>query len=364
MTTLRLMIVLALTLGAAPSLAQDQATDAGQATAAGEAAEEPQTAGDLDLYGTLEIFKDSASLESFEEKINSAEAEINNLDLNEDDEVDYVAVWEEVDGDVHVIILRALLGENEQQDVATIELEKKGEEVSVQAVGVPAIYGEDYIVEPAPEPESAALPADRQGIRIASADGGGLPSDATPPLDFWDEVGESAFDTAAVVVVSSWRVVRVVYAPGYRPWRSPYRWRHYPSRYRVRRPVARSHHRHRNAHYRNRNYRRTTNRHSTRASNAHSNRKSSSLNRASTRPASTSSRSPGSAAGAGTAGGKSNKATSAQPNRTSASPSRSNATKKSTTQQPSKSRASSPSGTQKRGTAGGAPRRGGGARRR
>ena len=104
---------------------------------------------DLDLYAVLNAFKNSRDIESFEKTLNDPEAKINNIDLNEDDQVDYIQVHDEVEGDAHAFILRIDLSEDETQDIAAIELEKTGNETAnVQIVGDEEIYGKDYIIEP------------------------------------------------------------------------------------------------------------------------------------------------------------------------------------------------------------------------
>jgi len=57
---------------------------------------------------------------------------------------------EEASEDAHVIVLQVPLGENEFQDVATIEVEKNGEEdYNMQVRGNEVIYGADYYIAPA-----------------------------------------------------------------------------------------------------------------------------------------------------------------------------------------------------------------------
>ena len=46
----------------------------------------------FDLYGVAQLFKDSEDLEAFEKAINDPANEVNNLDLIEDGDVDYVRV--------------------------------------------------------------------------------------------------------------------------------------------------------------------------------------------------------------------------------------------------------------------------------
>ena len=103
----------------------------------------------LDLEAVASIFGDSKDLESFEYALNDPETQISNLDLNEDNQVDYLRVMESADRNTHVIALQAVLGEDLYQDVATIEVEKDIDgNPQVQVVGDVYLYGPNYIVEP------------------------------------------------------------------------------------------------------------------------------------------------------------------------------------------------------------------------
>ncbi len=172
------------------------------------------------LHGALEMFRLSSSVEDFEQRINREANHVNNLDLNGDGETDYVRVVSKMEGDVHVFILQVPVSESESQDVAVIELEKTAESTAnIQIVGDEDIFGEQTIVEPQ-ETDAKSVPAPVEGMK-----GGG-------PLD-------SEWASAVVVVnVWPWPCVRFVYAPGYRPWVSPWRWRHYPGWWRPWRPLA------------------------------------------------------------------------------------------------------------------------------
>ena len=108
-----------------------------------------EAADGLDLKAVSELFKDSENLAAFEKALNDPELGINNLDLDDDGEVDFIRVVEEVADDTHVIILQVPLAENEFQDVATIEVEKSGEdEYNMQIHGDEVIYGVNYYVAP------------------------------------------------------------------------------------------------------------------------------------------------------------------------------------------------------------------------
>ncbi len=103
----------------------------------------------LDLEAVASIFGDAKDLEDFETQLNDPEAQISNLDLNEDDYVDYLRVVETAENDTHLIAIQAVLGEDIFQDVATIEVEKDtNSETRVQVVGDVYLYGPGYIVEP------------------------------------------------------------------------------------------------------------------------------------------------------------------------------------------------------------------------
>jgi cystathionine beta-lyase family protein involved in aluminum resistance len=82
----------------------------------------------LDLYVAAKIFKDSENLEEYEKALNDPAIGINNLDLDEDGYIDYIRIVEQVVDDTYMIMLQVPLGQNEFQDVATIEIEKTGNE--------------------------------------------------------------------------------------------------------------------------------------------------------------------------------------------------------------------------------------------
>ncbi len=154
------------------------------------------------LEGALDLFKKAKSPEEFEKLLNESGNLVNNLDLNKDGDVDYIKVVDNVSSDAHAIVLQVMINENENQDVAVIEIEKTGsEEAVVQIIGDEDIFAEDNIAEPYDE-------------TAEEGDGNG-PSLNTEVLPI-------------VVNVWGWPCVRFVYAPVYRPWVSPWRWRVYP----------------------------------------------------------------------------------------------------------------------------------------
>lgn len=166
------------------------------------------------LQGALDLFEKSNSPEDFEKAINTESNHVNNLDLNGDGETDYVRVVDMMEDNVHVFVLQVPVSEKENQDIAVIELEKTGDESAViQIAGDEDIYGEEVILEPEGKDESDG----KKG--------------AGPSINQFDD------DTYIVVNVWYWPSVRFVYAPGYRPWISPWRWRYYPTWWRPWHPV-------------------------------------------------------------------------------------------------------------------------------
>ncbi len=103
----------------------------------------------LDLRVVASIFGDSKNLQDFERQLNDPKLQISNLDLNNDNQVDYLRVIESVENRTHVIIIQSVLDRDLYQDVATIEVEKdRYNEVHIQVVGNTYIYGHNYIYEP------------------------------------------------------------------------------------------------------------------------------------------------------------------------------------------------------------------------
>lgn len=157
------------------------------------------------LEGALELFKKSSSPEEFERLLNSADSEVNNLDLNGDGDIDYIRVIDRNKGAVHTFILQAVISEYESQDIAVIALEKLANGKAVlQITGDADIYGIETIIEPTQE------------VRI--------------------NAGTST--TRTVVNVWSWPSVQYVYGPYYDPWISPWHWSYRPLWWSPWRPVA------------------------------------------------------------------------------------------------------------------------------
>ena len=173
------------------------------------------------LEGALEMFKKASSPDDFEKQINSQGNNVNNLDLNEDGDIDYISVIDNMGKDGHAFVLQVAVSATESQDIAVIELEKTGDESAIlQIIGDEDIYGELTIVEPGGEDDNSFMD-NFDGNNIASGPNVAY-SYTAPPL---------------VINVWLWPSVRYVYAPAYIVYRSPWGWRHHPGWWRPWRPL-------------------------------------------------------------------------------------------------------------------------------
>jgi len=162
----------------------------------------------LNLFAVMNLFQESETLEGFERSLNDPDQMINNLDLNGDNYVDYIMVFDYVEGNVHTIVLRVALNQREYQDVAVFTVEKfRDGSVQVQLIGDEALYGRNYIVEP----------------NYAE----------TPNPGYRGNVTQTAPRNVTVVrttyyEVAHWPVIVYISRPVYRPWRSVYYYGYYP----------------------------------------------------------------------------------------------------------------------------------------
>lgn len=165
----------------------------------------PVNTGDnFSLEGALAMFKEANSLEAFEKAINEEQNNVNNLDLNNDGETDYITVSDLKEGDSHVIVLSTYLSATAKQDIATIGIEKTGATTAVlQIEGDTDLYAANTIVEPI-EPKEV------------------LKKEGSGPAPAELEV------QGVVVNVWLWPCVQFLYGPRYVVWVSPYRWGYYP----------------------------------------------------------------------------------------------------------------------------------------
>jgi len=98
----------------------------------------------LDLKAIGPLLKKSNNAEEFEKLLNDPSTGINNLDLNEDDKVDYINVTEFGNDQSKGFSLTTALGSDDVQEIATIQIEKKGENADVQISGNQQIYGQNH----------------------------------------------------------------------------------------------------------------------------------------------------------------------------------------------------------------------------
>lgn len=165
----------------------------------------PTNIGDnFNLEGALTLFKQSNSLEDFENKINTEENDVNNLDLNNDGDIDYINVTDIYENKNHIIVLSTFTDNNEKQDIATIDIEKTGDEnATLQIVGDEDLYQTNTILEPSENIEK--IESNSKGPAI-----------------------QNVTFIQIRVNVWMWPCVRYIYAPNYVIWTSPYHWRYYP----------------------------------------------------------------------------------------------------------------------------------------
>ncbi len=167
----------------------------------------------FNLYAAMKLFQESETLESFERSLNDENTRINNLDLNNDNYIDYLKVIDYPDGDVHNIVLQSVLDRNESQDVAVFTVQRlRDGSVQIQVTGDEALYGRNYIIEPiydeTPNPGYLGQ-SDRQNVTVVRT---------------------------TYVEVAAWPIVRFIYLPNYVMWRSSWYWGYYPSYWRPWRP--------------------------------------------------------------------------------------------------------------------------------
>jgi len=163
----------------------------------------------LNLYAVMKLFQESETLEDFERNLNNENTLVNNLDLNGDNMVDYIMVYDYVDGNVHNIVLRVAINQRETQDVAVFTVQQFNDgSVQVQLIGDELLYGKNYIVEP------------------YYAENG-----ATPNPGY---MGNNVRNNKVTVVhtttyqVAEWPLIRFIFLPSYVAWRSSWYWGYRP----------------------------------------------------------------------------------------------------------------------------------------
>ncbi len=100
-----------------------------------------QAADGLNLQGFGDFLKSHPTPQALEEAINRP-GSINNLDLDQDGNTDYIRVTEAGQGTARLFSLTAVLSGGQEQEVATINFEQLSPQVvNVQIQGNPQIYG-------------------------------------------------------------------------------------------------------------------------------------------------------------------------------------------------------------------------------
>ncbi len=97
----------------------------------------------LDLKAVGELVKQARNGEEFEKLLNKSGG-VNNLDLNEDNKVDYIHVTEYGNDRAKGFSLTVQPEPGETQEVATIDIEKEGERANVEVQGQEQIYGHNH----------------------------------------------------------------------------------------------------------------------------------------------------------------------------------------------------------------------------
>jgi len=168
----------------------------------------------LNLYAVLNLFQESETLELFEKNLNAEDSKINNLDLNNDNKIDYIKVTDNVDGETHLIILQVAINDKENQDVAVFVVTKSGNnEIQIQLIGDEELYGKDYIIEPKSSNSDSEKSTPNPGYSTNTTSSSGK---------------TIVVEKTIIVQVQTWPVITYMYTPSYVRWRSPWYWGYYP----------------------------------------------------------------------------------------------------------------------------------------
>lgn len=194
----------------------------------------------LNLYAVLDVFEKSKTLEEFERILNSGDSRINNLDLNNDNEVDYISVISFNQGRFYSIVLRVSINNKEFQDVAVIEVSKNNAgNVIVQIIGDEALYGKDYVLEPSVR-------------EVFETPNPGYIGNKTIIIN-------NRVYGNGIVYVADWPLIAYLFSPSFSIYVSPWHWGYYPVYWNPWRPILYfnywSYHNH---YYNNSRYRRTS----------------------------------------------------------------------------------------------------------
>jgi hypothetical protein len=168
----------------------------------------------LNLYAVMTLFQESKTLEEFERSLNDENSRINNLDLNGDNLIDYISVFDNVTGNVHNIVLQVAVNKRERQDVAvfTVERDRAGN-VFIQLTGDEALYGSNYIIEPVYDDSVyGQIPNPGYTGNASTINGRNITVIRTTSYE-----------------IAAWPIITYIYLPDYITWRSSWYWGYYPS---------------------------------------------------------------------------------------------------------------------------------------
>ena len=173
----------------------------------------------LNLYAVMRLFQESQTLEEFERNLNDESSRINNLDLNSDNQIDYISVFDNINGNVHNIVLQVAINQRERQDVAVFTVGRDSDgNVWLQLTGDEALYGKNYIIEPILT-NVAETPNPGYVGNATTVNGRNVVSTTTTVANA---------NATTVVTVTTWPIITYVYSPAYVVWRSPWYWGYYP----------------------------------------------------------------------------------------------------------------------------------------
>jgi hypothetical protein len=177
----------------------------------------------LNLYAVMKLFQESKTLEDFERSLNDPQSNINNLDLNGDNLVDYIKVIDNVDGDVHNIVLQVAVSPKENQDVAVFTVQHfPNGQVQIQLTGDEALYGKNYIIEPI----------------FDDANAGGTPNPGYTGNTRTVYGQTYTYVRTTPVQIAAWPLVRFIFLPSYIIYHSSWSWGYYPSYWHTWRPFS------------------------------------------------------------------------------------------------------------------------------
>jgi hypothetical protein len=174
----------------------------------------------LNLYAVMRLFQDSKTLEDFERSLNDQNSTINNLDLNGDNLVDYIRVVDNVDGDVHNIVMQVAVSPVQNQDVAVFTVQRfQNGQVFIQLTGDEALYGKNYIIEPV-------------------FDNANISETPNPGYTGTERPVQVTYVKTTPLEIATWPLISFIFHPTYTIWHSSWNWGYYPSYWHPWRPFS------------------------------------------------------------------------------------------------------------------------------